>query len=45
VLGCGPHRKLGEPEPHSGLGFEVLRIKKIESKRRKIFTQLSKVSH
>jgi hypothetical protein len=28
-LGCGLCSKLGEPKPLSGLGFEVLRIKKI----------------
>jgi len=24
VVGCGPYRKLGEPEPYSGLSFKVL---------------------
>jgi hypothetical protein len=24
VFRCGPHRKLGEPEPRSGVGFKML---------------------
>jgi hypothetical protein len=39
VLSSGLCRKLGEPKPEQGLGFEVLRIRTIDRvQKKKIFS-------